>query len=187
MHSLVRSRQRLYLSCCCSVVAEMGIRRTHYLQGLISQFTFSRSSSTSSIPFGQCLRTRQSVCVYSQLNDLLSLISTALLVDGPDIISPDGTILKSPFYEYLPTEWICILILVFYGLTTGTGYLYGPVIMFLPLIHVSIALHFGQAIYSRMWFLLPTVCLAGVGEIIGWGARVWSSISPLLQTPFLIQ
>ncbi|KAJ3488236.1 hypothetical protein NLI96_g2982 [Meripilus lineatus] len=86
---------------------------------------------------------------------------------GPDVIAPDGTILKSPYYEYIPTKWICIMFVGLYALTT--------------------ILHFGQSLRYRMWFLLPTVCLAGVGEVIGWGGRSWSSFSPLLQTPFLIQ
>ncbi|KIM74097.1 hypothetical protein PILCRDRAFT_815278 [Piloderma croceum F 1598] len=38
-----------------------------------------------------------------------------------------------------------------------------------------------------MWWLLPTAVLAGVGEVLGWSARLWSSHNPLLNTPFLMQ
>lgn len=38
-----------------------------------------------------------------------------------------------------------------------------------------------------MWWLLPTAVLCGVMEILGWSARLWSSISPTMQTPFIIQ
>ncbi|KAI5998513.1 RTA-like protein [Pisolithus orientalis] len=38
-----------------------------------------------------------------------------------------------------------------------------------------------------MWWLIPTVVLADVLEILGWSARLWSSISPTLLTPFEIQ
>ncbi|KAF7339047.1 hypothetical protein MVEN_01980900 [Mycena venus] len=41
--------------------------------------------------------------------------------------------------------------------------------------------------YFRMWWLLPTVCLCGVGELIGWSARLWSSFSLSLHKPFMIQ
>ncbi|KAJ7362447.1 hypothetical protein DFH08DRAFT_840913, partial [Mycena albidolilacea] len=46
----------------------------------------------------------------------------------------------------------------------------------------STILHIGQATYLRMLWLLPTVCLCGVDELIGWSARLWSSFSPSLQT-----
>jgi len=49
------------------------------------------------------------------------------------------------------------------------------------------AVHLLQAVKFRMWWLFPTVILAGVLEILGWSARLWSSISPMLLTPFEIQ
>lgn len=48
-------------------------------------------------------------------------------------------------------------------------------------------LHLTQAIYYRMWFLLPTVVLAGIGEVLGWSGRVWSAYAPLNQNPYLMQ
>ncbi|RDB26463.1 Uncharacterized protein C17G6.02c [Hypsizygus marmoreus] len=70
-------------------------------------------------------------------------------------------------YGYIPTQSIAIVFLVLFS--------------------VSTIAHTGQATYSRMWWLLPTVTFCGILEILGWAARVWSSISPLQDTPFTIQ
>ncbi|OSD00019.1 RTA1-domain-containing protein [Trametes coccinea BRFM310] len=70
-------------------------------------------------------------------------------------------------YGYDPTKWICILFVVLFALST--------------------VIHIGQALRSRLWWLLPTACLAGVGEIIGWVARLISSSSPNELDPYLIQ
>ncbi|KAJ7120225.1 RTA1-like protein [Mycena epipterygia] len=75
--------------------------------------------------------------------------------------SPDAN------YGYIPQESIAILFLALYGIST--------------------ILHIGQATYYRMWWLLPTAALCGVGELLGWGGRLWSSISPIANTPFTIQ
>ncbi|KAH9941796.1 RTA1-domain-containing protein [Epithele typhae] len=75
--------------------------------------------------------------------------------------------LISPFYGYWPTEWICM--------------------MFTILFTISTLLHFGQAIHYRTRWLIYTAVLAGVGEMTGWGSRLWSSHQPLAQTPFVIQ
>lgn len=50
-----------------------------------------------------------------------------------------------------------------------------------------LVLHLIQALNYRLWFLLPTAVLAGLGEIIGWAGRLWSSKNPTLLDPFLIQ
>ncbi|KAH9945094.1 RTA1-domain-containing protein [Epithele typhae] len=75
--------------------------------------------------------------------------------------------LISPFYGYWPTQYVCFIYVALFGLAT--------------------LLHLGQAIRYRTWWLLPTAVLAGVGETIGWGGRLWSSYQPLVQNPFLIQ
>jgi hypothetical protein len=48
-------------------------------------------------------------------------------------------------------------------------------------------LHMGQAIKYRMWWMLPTATLAGIMEVFGWSARLWSSQNPKLLTPFEMQ
>ncbi|KAF8797441.1 hypothetical protein BYT27DRAFT_7237264 [Phlegmacium glaucopus] len=44
-----------------------------------------------------------------------------------------------------------------------------------------------QATFYRMWWLFPTIYLCGVLEVLGWSARLWSSFSPLLGSPFKSQ
>ncbi|THH21776.1 hypothetical protein EUX98_g8284 [Antrodiella citrinella] len=70
-------------------------------------------------------------------------------------------------YGYIPTEWICVLFVVLFALST--------------------AVHLGQAIYFRLWFLLPTICLGGLAEVIGWSGRLWSSQNQDSLNPFLMQ
>ncbi|KAI0721809.1 RTA1 like protein-domain-containing protein [Fomitopsis betulina] len=70
-------------------------------------------------------------------------------------------------YGYVPTEWICIL--------------------FIVLFFISTLVHAGQAVKYRLWWLLLTPCLAGILEVVGWIGRAWSSQSPYEKTPYLIQ
>ena len=63
--------------------------------------------------------------------------------------SPDGSTTEhghSP-YGYTPTMWTCILFVVLYGITS--------------------AAHLAQAVRYRLWWLIPTAVLCGVGEVIG--------------------
>lgn len=48
-------------------------------------------------------------------------------------------------------------------------------------------LHLVQAIRYRLWWLLITAVLAGIMELIGHGARLWSSYNIHINTPYLIQ
>ncbi|KZV65691.1 RTA1-domain-containing protein [Peniophora sp. CONT] len=72
-------------------------------------------------------------------------------------------------FGYVPTSWICIVLLVFFGIST-LG-------------------HLCQAIYFRLWWLIPTAVAAGILELIGWGAREWASKIPSEPNfnPYLIQ
>ncbi|KAF8177351.1 RTA1-like protein [Mycena galopus ATCC 62051] len=70
-------------------------------------------------------------------------------------------------YGYVPHEYVAIIFVVLYGLST--------------------ALHVGQAAYYRMWWLMPTACICGFGELVGWSGRLWSSVSPILYDPFMMQ
>ncbi|KAF8191019.1 RTA1 like protein-domain-containing protein [Mycena galopus ATCC 62051] len=85
----------------------------------------------------------------------------ALAIREDQIVTPDS------HYGYVPQEAVAIVFLVLFAIST--------------------ALHVAQATYFRMWWLLPTAALCGVGEVIGWSGRLWSSISPILKTPFVIQ
>ncbi|KAH9949746.1 RTA1-domain-containing protein [Amylocystis lapponica] len=70
-------------------------------------------------------------------------------------------------YGYIPTEWIAILFIVLFSITT--------------------LLHVGQAIRSRIYWLLATSCIAGLLEIIGWAGRLWSSKNPYNLSPYIMQ
>ncbi|KDR79660.1 hypothetical protein GALMADRAFT_208948 [Galerina marginata CBS 339.88] len=40
---------------------------------------------------------------------------------------------------------------------------------------------------DRMWWLIPTVCLSGLLEVMGWAARLWSSFDAPNSSPFEMQ
>ncbi|PPR07632.1 hypothetical protein CVT26_001700 [Gymnopilus dilepis] len=73
---------------------------------------------------------------------------------------------RSP-YHYVPSEGVAITFIVLYGLST--------------------LIHLGQAAYFRIWWLIPTVCFAGLLEILGWAARLWSSFDVANPSPFEMQ
>jgi len=79
----------------------------------------------------------------------------------------EATFLEAVPYHYVPTTWICAV--------------------FLGLFSVTTLLHLSQGMWFHMWWTLPTAVLAGLGEIIGWTARLWSSKNPLKMDPFLMQ
>ncbi|KAJ7183931.1 RTA1 like protein-domain-containing protein [Mycena filopes] len=76
-------------------------------------------------------------------------------------------VLHSSPYHYIPTKWICITFVSLFG--------------------ISFCLHLVQATRHRMWYLLPTVVLCALFEIVGWIARLTSSTSPLEFLPYAIQ
>ncbi|KAI0335223.1 RTA1 like protein, partial [Cubamyces sp. BRFM 1775] len=75
--------------------------------------------------------------------------------------------LISPDYGYLPIRSVSLMFVALFGLST--------------------VVHFLQALYSRAWWLLPTVILGGCGEVAGWYCRAWSHQQPLNDTPYTIQ
>ncbi|KAF8266590.1 RTA1 like protein-domain-containing protein, partial [Lactarius quietus] len=81
--------------------------------------------------------------------------------------SSDGSTQGDNLYNYVPTEWVCIL--------------------FISLYATSQTLHIVQALRYKTWWLFPTAVVACTTEILGWSGRLWSSLSPLDRTPFLIQ
>nr|GAT60395.1 predicted protein [Mycena chlorophos] len=88
-------------------------------------------------------------------------VGTGLGLAARDSIDPNSQ------YGYVPKEYVAIIFVVLFGLSLG--------------------LHIAQATYYRMWWLFPTACLRALGEVIGWSGRLWSSFSPGLYNPFLIQ
>ncbi|KAF8990477.1 RTA1-domain-containing protein [Cyathus striatus] len=88
-----------------------------------------------------------------------SLVESSILAD----VQP---VEESP-YHYTPTQYVTIIMISLFAIST--------------------VVHTVQAIRYRLWWMLPTACLCGIAEIIGWSARLWSSINSLLSTPFTIQ
>lgn len=70
-------------------------------------------------------------------------------------------------YHYVPTEWICALFVALYSIST--------------------VIHLGQALKYKLWWMIPTATFAGILEILGWSARLWSSRNPKLLTPYEMQ
>ncbi|TBU65123.1 RTA1 like protein [Dichomitus squalens] len=63
----------------------------------------------------------------------------------------------------------------------AAGYIFVIIFIITTLLHVI------QAGRSRVWWLFPTVCIAGVAEIVGWAARLKSAYDPLVRTSYIIQ
>ncbi|KAF7289550.1 RTA1 like protein [Mycena kentingensis (nom. inval.)] len=70
-------------------------------------------------------------------------------------------------YHYVPTGWICASFVVLFTLSGGA--------------------HIFQAFRHHTLWLLPTAVFCAVLEIVGWGARLWSSFNPHILLPFKIQ
>ena len=98
-------------------------------------------------------------------------------------ISPDEQ------YGYVPTLWICSTFVALFSVTTGEHRL----ISFIPprcnWFSPRLVIHLAEAFYFRpgFYWLIPTTALCGVGEIIGWSGRLWSSKNPFNGTAFLMQ
>jgi hypothetical protein len=91
-------------------------------------------------------------------------MANSTMADTPN--GPADLQSSSP-YGYTPTTWTCILFVVLYSLTTLA--------------------HLAQAILSRLWWVVPTVAICGLSEIIGWSGRLWSSYNAEDMDPFLMQ
>ncbi|CAE6432470.1 unnamed protein product [Rhizoctonia solani] len=72
----------------------------------------------------------------------------------------------SPF-QYIPTGWVGITFLVLFGMTTTA--------------------HLFEAIYFQTTYMIPTLVLCGVGELLGWGGRYWGHTDPLSRDAFMMQ
>ncbi|KAF9049274.1 RTA1-domain-containing protein, partial [Hymenopellis radicata] len=59
--------------------------------------------------------------------------------------------------------------------------------VFVLIFAISTLLHLWQCLHYRMWWTIPTILLSGCLEVLGWSGRLWSSFSPSLQDPYMIQ
>lgn len=50
-------------------------------------------------------------------------------------------------------------------------------------------LHLGQAVYfkPRLYWLIPTMVICGIGEVIGWAGRLINSRHPIDDNAFMTQ
>lgn len=70
-------------------------------------------------------------------------------------------------YHYTPTRGICYLFVILFCITT--------------------AAHVFFAARHRLWWIFPSIVLAGAGEIVGWIARTASSYDPTIRNDYIIQ
>ncbi|KAF7314105.1 RTA1-like protein [Mycena chlorophos] len=86
-------------------------------------------------------------------------------------MSTNGTVIDPTevlsAYGYVPTRAVAVIFLILFGMST--------------------AAHLGQAIWFRMWWLIPTAVLCGLGELVGWSGRYWSSFNPAAANPYMMQ
>ncbi|GLB42155.1 putative FMO family protein [Lyophyllum shimeji] len=88
-------------------------------------------------------------------------------------MSTNGTIVlatdpaRDSLYNYVPTRSVAYIFVVLFGISTLA--------------------HTAQAIRSRMWWLFPTACLAGVGELVGWVSRLINSYDVTDRNAFITQ
>ncbi|EIW78506.1 RTA1-domain-containing protein [Coniophora puteana RWD-64-598 SS2] len=60
-------------------------------------------------------------------------------------------------------------------------------IVFIVLFGISTFVHIVQSLRYRLWWLLPTIVLSGVLEIVGWSARLYAHWYFTEENPFIIQ
>ncbi|KAK1222802.1 Envelope glycoprotein gp160 [Marasmius sp. AFHP31] len=70
-------------------------------------------------------------------------------------------------YGYRPTFVVCVIYVALFSTTLG--------------------MHLLQMVYSRYWFLAPTVILAAFLELLGWVGRLWSNQSLRNGDAFMMQ
>ncbi len=112
-------------------------------------------------------------------------MSSAVPSASPTQLAPVTAHHHNP-YGYVPTEWVCILFIALFAVSTSE-YRTSTHEMHIAHICMLLVMHSAQAIRSRLWWLLPTVFVAGIGEILGWSARLWSSQNVYLSDPFIMQ
>ena len=112
------------------------------------------------------------------------LLGHNVLTSLPPYTGLDPAAADVYLYGYVPQRSVAITFLVLFGLATGE--IVSQAVGRFTSLRIPVA-HIGQAAYYRVWWLLPTAALCGIGEIIGWSGRMWSSISPALNEPYLIQ
>ena len=117
----------------------------------------------------------------SQFLSLYRNMSTPLI---PFLRRDEPSSRDSP-YGYLPAKWVCVLFIALFSCTS--------------LVHIAQAVRYRCTIsfsmlregptqtpifFHRMWLLLSTVVICGIGEAIGWSGRLWTSYNPTRDEAF---
>ncbi|KAJ4493559.1 RTA1 like protein-domain-containing protein [Lentinula edodes] len=103
-------------------------------------------------------------------------------------MSTESSLSEHP-YNYTPTEYITILFLVLFSVSFGRSQpLHLPSLSqqmtFRTLLQCFIPARLST---FRTWWTIPTMVFAGLLEVLGWSARLWSSKSPSLLSPYEMQ
>ena len=88
------------------------------------------------------------------------------------------------FYGYTPSLPATVFFTVLFFISTSEC---NPHISGASELTCTPAVHLGQAIRYKMWYLIFTAVVAGHFEVIGWAARTYSHFQPGKLMPYLIQ
>ncbi len=91
---------------------------------------------------------------------------------------------ESQYGEYVPSRAVSYIFVILFALSTCE---FMSFILPESILTFKQVAHLGQGLYARMWWTIPTILLAGCLEVLGWSGRLWSSFSPTLQDPYMIQ
>lgn len=70
-------------------------------------------------------------------------------------------------YGYTPTEYVCIIFIVIFALSTSKLVFLLAAVNNDTDVGDDLVTHVGQAFYTKKYYLLATVALCGVSELIG--------------------
>ncbi|KAG8740438.1 hypothetical protein FRC10_004329 [Ceratobasidium sp. 414] len=93
-------------------------------------------------------------------------LDTVLAAANVTVGQLDPNAVDLPF-NYVPTGWVGITFLVLFSVTT--------------------AVHLLEAVLFRTWFMIPTLVLCGIGELVGWAGRYWGHLSPTTWDAYMQQ
>ncbi|KAJ3536787.1 hypothetical protein NMY22_g5879 [Coprinellus aureogranulatus] len=131
--------------------------------GLLSAHTLDEELPCKDTFQSGCRRLRLPI-LSSKVYTLGKVLAMSSVVGTPyEGIDPK---LYSP-YNYIPSQSAGIAMIAVFGLST--------------------LLHTGVALWHRMWWILPTIVLCGVLEVLGWAGRLWSYYEPWNGSPFEMQ
>ncbi|CAE6509724.1 unnamed protein product [Rhizoctonia solani] len=91
---------------------------------------------------------------------------TILAAANATVTQHQSAVERLPFH-YVPTGWIGITFLVLFGITS--------------------AAHLIEAFVFQTMYMIPTLVLCGVCELLGWAGRYWGHVNPHNGDAFMMQ